>query len=44
MRFLLDANLPRSLAPRLEERGHDVVDIRDIAPVHWLSLSQDVYG
>jgi len=32
MRFLLDANLPRSLAARLEERGHEVVDIRDIAP------------
>lgn len=31
MRFLIDANMPRSLAPRLEAATHEVVDIRDIA-------------
>lgn len=30
MRFLLDANLPRSAAEPFRARGHDVADVRDI--------------
>jgi predicted nuclease of predicted toxin-antitoxin system len=30
VRFLVDANLPRSAAPMLRQLGHDVVDVRDI--------------
>ena len=30
MRFLLDANLPRSAAALLQQMGHDAVDVRDI--------------
>jgi predicted nuclease of predicted toxin-antitoxin system len=30
MRFLIDANLPRSLAERLRNLGHEVADVRDI--------------
>jgi predicted nuclease of predicted toxin-antitoxin system len=30
MRFLLDANLPRSAATVLRSHGHDVEDVRDI--------------
>lgn len=30
MRFLIDANLPRSLAGVLREAGHESVDVRDI--------------
>jgi predicted nuclease of predicted toxin-antitoxin system len=29
-RFLIDENLPRSLAPRLREAGFEAVDIRDL--------------
>jgi len=31
MRFLLDANMPRSAAEAIRRLGHEVVDIRDIA-------------
>lgn len=30
MRFLIDANLPRSLAEAIRSAGHDAVDVRDI--------------
>jgi Domain of unknown function (DUF5615) len=30
MRFLMDANLPRSAAALLQQMGHDAVDVRDI--------------
>jgi hypothetical protein len=30
MRFLVDADLPRGVATRLRERGHEVTDVRDI--------------
>ena len=30
MRFLMDANLPRSAAALLRQMGHDAVDVRDI--------------
>ena len=30
MRFLVDASLPRSAAPRLQRLGHDAVDVRDL--------------
>jgi predicted nuclease of predicted toxin-antitoxin system len=30
MRFLVDANMPRSAAVRLQQMGHDAVDVRDI--------------
>lgn len=32
MRFLLDANTPRSAAELIVRYGHEAVDIRDIAP------------
>jgi predicted nuclease of predicted toxin-antitoxin system len=32
MKFLLDANMPRSAAGLLRELGHDVEDVRDILP------------
>lgn len=32
MKFLLDANMPRSTRAALAQRGHDVVDLRDILP------------
>jgi hypothetical protein len=30
MRFLTDANLPRSAAVLLRQMGHDAIDVRDI--------------
>ena len=30
MRFLIDASMPRSTASRLQNRGHEAVDVRDI--------------
>ena len=30
MRFLLDANMPRSAAAAVQRLGHEVVDVRDI--------------
>ncbi len=30
MRFLIDADLPRSARPLLEQHGHQAVDVRDI--------------
>jgi predicted nuclease of predicted toxin-antitoxin system len=32
MRFLLDANLPRSSAALLQELGHEALDVRDVLP------------
>jgi predicted nuclease of predicted toxin-antitoxin system len=32
MRFLLDANMPRSAAELIARYGHEAVDIRDVAP------------
>jgi predicted nuclease of predicted toxin-antitoxin system len=32
MKFLLDANLPRSSAKILRELGHEVEDVRDVLP------------
>lgn len=32
MKFLLDANLPRSSAALLRGLGHEVADVRDILP------------
>jgi len=32
MKFLIDASMPRSTKPALEQRGFDVVDLRDILP------------
>lgn len=32
MRFLLDANMPRSTKAALEQCGFDVIDLRDILP------------
>jgi predicted nuclease of predicted toxin-antitoxin system len=32
MKFLLDANLPRSTAALLRGLGHDVEDVRDVLP------------
>src|ERR1700677_1740493 len=32
MKFLLDANVPRSAAGLLREHGHEVQDVRDILP------------
>jgi predicted nuclease of predicted toxin-antitoxin system len=29
-RYLVDEDLPRSLAPRLRSEGHDVEDVRDV--------------
>ena len=30
MRFLIDADLPRSTKPLLEKYGHEAIDVRDI--------------
>jgi predicted nuclease of predicted toxin-antitoxin system len=30
MRFLIDADLPRSLAKIIQSRGHEAIDVRDI--------------
>ena len=30
MRFLIDANLPRSTAKKVADYGHDAIDVRDI--------------
>ncbi len=30
MRFLIDANLPRSLAGRIEQLGHNATDVRSV--------------
>ena len=32
MKFLLDANMPRSAASLLRELGHQVEDVRDVLP------------
>ena len=32
MRFLLDANMPRSAASLLRELSHEVEDVRDVLP------------
>jgi predicted nuclease of predicted toxin-antitoxin system len=32
MKFLLDANLPRSSSPLLRGLGHEVEDVRDVLP------------
>ena len=32
MKFLLDANMPRSAARLLRELGHEVEDVRDVLP------------
>jgi len=32
MRFLIDADVPRSITKSLTSMGHDVVDIRDVRP------------
>jgi predicted nuclease of predicted toxin-antitoxin system len=32
MKFLLDANMPRSAASVLRELGHEVEDVRDVLP------------
>ena len=32
MKFLLDANMPRSAASLLRELGHEVEDVRDVLP------------
>ncbi|HTB83239.1 MAG TPA: DUF5615 family PIN-like protein [Candidatus Sulfotelmatobacter sp.] len=32
MKFLLDANMPRSAANGLRELGHEVEDVRDVLP------------
>ena len=32
MRFLIDADAPRSITKSLISMGHDVVDIRDVRP------------
>ncbi len=32
MKFLLDADVPRSIGSMLISQGHDVIDIRDIKP------------
>jgi len=34
VRFLIDADLPRSTKPLLEEVGHEVIDVRDIGLRH----------
>ena len=34
MRFLIDADLPRSTKPLLEEYGHEAIDARDIGLRH----------
>ena len=34
MRFLIDADLPRSTKPLLEKHGHKAVDVRDIGLRH----------
>ena len=31
MRFLVDANVPLSVAPRIRALGHDAMDVREIA-------------
>jgi predicted nuclease of predicted toxin-antitoxin system len=38
VRFLLDANMPRSAADLLERRGHDAVHVRDQIPGHLVIL------
>jgi len=30
MRFLLDADLPRSASDTVRQRGHEAIDVRDI--------------
>lgn len=32
MRFLIDADMPRSLADVIHEHGHQALDVRDIGP------------
>lgn len=32
MKFLLDANLPRSSAALLKKHGHETLDVRDVLP------------
>ena len=34
MRFLIDADLPRSTKPLLEKYGHEAIDVRDIGLRH----------
>ena len=34
MRFLIDADLPRSTKPLLEKYGHETIDVRDIGLGH----------
>lgn len=34
MRFLIDADLPRSSKPLLEKYGHEAIDVRDIGLRH----------
>lgn len=40
MRFLIDADMPRSLADVIREYGHQAVDVRDIGPS--LALDADI--
>jgi hypothetical protein len=32
MKFLIDADVPRSVAKLLSSKAHDVLDIRDVTP------------
>lgn len=40
MRFLVDADLPRSMADVIRRHGHQTVDVRDIGPS--LALDADI--
>jgi predicted nuclease of predicted toxin-antitoxin system len=37
MRFLVDANLPLSVAPRIRALGHEAIDVREI----WMGSADD---
>jgi len=40
MRFLIDADMPRSMADVIRRRGHHALDVRDVGPS--LALDADI--
>ncbi len=44
MRFLIDADMPRSLADVIQEYGHQAFDVRDIGPSLALDADIAVYA
>jgi predicted nuclease of predicted toxin-antitoxin system len=44
MRFLIDADMPRSMADVIRRRGHEALDVRDIGPSLALDADIAVYA